>query len=139
MRRVLLKPPFFEIGPKQYLYGDEILELARIADEASEKHNVQVIFTAPFPDICKNKEATVILVTENMDSPLARGADIVIKMFVSRETDRHNCQGTTSNTVLNTVFDALQAALIEETEFKLEQFALVHPGGAVGERLHEML
>jgi D-arabinose 5-phosphate isomerase GutQ len=32
---------------------------------------------------------------------------------------------------------ALQTALIEETGFKNEQFALIHPGGAVGERLNK--
>ena len=31
-----IKAPFFEIGPKSYLYGDEILELAQAADAASE-------------------------------------------------------------------------------------------------------
>ena len=57
-------------------------------------------------------------------------------MFVSRETDRYNCQGTTSNTMMNVLFDALQTALIEETDYQNEKFALVHPGGAVGERLN---
>ena len=40
-----IKAPFFEIGPKSYLYGDEILELAKAADAASEKYNVDIIFT----------------------------------------------------------------------------------------------
>jgi D-arabinose 5-phosphate isomerase GutQ len=66
----------------------------------------------------------------------AKAADIVLKMYVNRETDKYNCQGTTSNTMLNALFDALQAALIEETDYKNESFALVHPGGAVGERLN---
>jgi len=91
----------------------------------------------PIQEICKTKAVTVIVVTENTDSPLAMGADIVIKMYVTRETDKHNCQGTTSNTVLNVIFDAIQAALIEETGFVVEKFALVHPGGAVGKRLNE--
>ena len=89
----------------------------------------------PILDICKRKGVTVIAVTENMESPLAAGADIVLKMYVTRETDPYNTQGTTSNTVLNALFDALQAALIHETDFQLESFTLVHPGGAVGERL----
>ena len=88
-------------------------------------------------EISKKKGATVIAVTENIESPLAEGADIVLKMFVTRETDPFNSQGTTSNTVLNAIFDALQAALIEETGFIIEDFALIHPGGAVGERINE--
>ncbi len=90
----------------------------------------------PILDICKKKEVTVISVTENLASPLAEGADIVIPMAVTRETDRYNSQGTTSTTVLSVIFDALQTALIEVTGYKNEQFALIHPGGAVGERLN---
>ena len=91
----------------------------------------------PILEICKAKGATVIAVTENTESLLAKGADIVLKMYVTRETDRNNCQGTTSNTVTNVIFDALQAALIEEIGFEVKKFALVHPGGAVGERLNK--
>ena len=90
----------------------------------------------PILDICKKKGATVIAVSENMSSPLAEGADIVLPMSVTRETDRFNSQGTTSFTVLSVLFDALQAALIEVTGYQNEQFALIHPGGAVGERLN---
>ena len=91
----------------------------------------------PILDICKRKEVTVIAVTENLASPLAEGADIVIPMSVTKETDRYNSQGTTSTTVLSVIFDALQTALIEVTGYKNEQFALIHPGGAVGERLNQ--
>lgn len=90
----------------------------------------------PILDICKKKEVTVVSVTENLASPLAEGADIVIPMAVTRETDRYDSQGTTSTTVLSVIFDALQTALIEVTGYKNEQFALIHPGGAVGERLN---
>ncbi|MBO4264526.1 MAG: SIS domain-containing protein [Clostridia bacterium] len=91
----------------------------------------------PILDICKAKGVTVITVTENLESPLAQGADIVLKQHVNRETDKYNCQGTTSTTALCMIFHALQAALIEETDYKSEQFALIHPGGAVGERLNK--
>jgi D-arabinose 5-phosphate isomerase GutQ len=91
----------------------------------------------PILRICKEKGATIISVTENLESPLAQGADIVLKMHVNRETDKYNSQGTTSTTALCVIFHALQAALIEVTGFKNEQFALIHPGGAVGERLNK--
>lgn len=91
----------------------------------------------PILDICKKKGVSVITVTENTDSPLAQGADVVIKQFVNMETDKYNCQGTTSSTALAVIFHVLQTALIEETDFKNEQFAVVHPGGAVGERLNK--
>ena len=90
----------------------------------------------PIMDICKKKGVTVITVTENTESPLALGADIVLKQHVNRETDKYNSQGTTSTTALCVIFHALQAALIEVTGYKNEQFAVIHPGGAVGERLN---
>ena len=91
----------------------------------------------PILDICRTKGVKVITITENSESPLALGADVVLKQYVNRETDKYNCQGTTSSTALAVIFHVLQTALIEETDFKNEQFALVHPGGAVGERLNK--
>lgn len=91
----------------------------------------------PILDICKAKGVNVISITENMESPLAEGADVVLKQYVNKETDKYNCQGTTSSTSLAVIFHVLQTALIEETGFQNEQFALVHPGGAVGERLNK--
>ena len=90
----------------------------------------------PIVDICKAKGVSIITVTENLESPLAQAADVVLKQFVNRETDKWNAQGTTSSTALCMIFHALQAAVIEETEYRSEQFALIHPGGAVGERLN---
>lgn len=90
----------------------------------------------PILDICKAKGVSVITVTENLASPLATGADVVLKQHVNRETDKYNAQGTTSTTALCVIFHALQAALIEETGYQAAQFALIHPGGAVGERLN---
>ncbi len=91
----------------------------------------------PIIDICKAKKVKIISVTENIQSPLAENADVVLKQYVNRETDKYNSQGTTSTTALCIIFHALQTALIEETGFKNEQFALIHPGGAVGERLNK--
>ncbi len=91
----------------------------------------------PIVDICKAKGVKIITVTENMESPLAEQADVALKQYVNRETDKYNAQGTTSTTALCMIFHALQTALIEETDYKNEQFALIHPGGAVGERLNK--
>ena len=90
----------------------------------------------PIMDICKTKGVKIITITENMESPLAQGADVVLKQFVTRETDKYNSQGTTSTTALCVIFHALLAALVEETGYQEGQFALIHPGGAVGERLN---
>ena len=91
----------------------------------------------PILDICKRKGASVITLTENLTSVLAQGSDVVLPMYISSETDKYNCQGTTSFAVTNAIFDALQAALIDYTDYQNEKFAIVHPGGAVGERLNK--
>ncbi len=91
----------------------------------------------PIMEICQAKGVSIIAITENMESPLAQGADVVLKQYVNRETDKYNMQGTTSTTALCMIFHALQTALIEETDYQKEQFALIHPGGAVGERLNK--
>ncbi|NMC46718.1 MAG: triose-phosphate isomerase [Chloroflexi bacterium] len=48
---IQIKPPFFEIGPKAYLYGKKALELAQYADEMSVKYDVSIIFTPQCVDI----------------------------------------------------------------------------------------
>lgn len=116
-------------GATGFLQSGDVMLLASRGGKTAE--------LLPILNICREKGVKIIAVTENIKSPLAEGADIVLKMFVNRETDKYNCQGTTSNTMLNVLFDALQTALIEETDYKNESFALVHPGGAVGERLHQ--
>ena len=91
----------------------------------------------PMLDICKAKGVNIIAVTEHEESVMAKAADVVLKQHVNRETDKYNSQGTTSSTALCMIFHALQTALIEETDYKNEQFALIHPGGAVGERINK--
>ena len=89
-------------------------------------------------EICRKKGVHTITVTENTDSVLARRSDVVLKQHVNRETDPDNSQGTTSSTALCVIFHVLQTALIAEKGFTGEQFAHIHPGGAVGERLNGM-
>ena len=91
----------------------------------------------PIADICRKKGVTVIAVTENRASPLAEKADIVLAMKVTRECDPYNCQGTTSFAVTCAIFDALQVAVLEHTGFRNEEFAVIHPHGAVGKRLNQ--
>ena len=115
-------------GATGYLKSGDVMLLASRGGKTGE--------LLPIMDICKKKNVTIISVTENLNSPLALGADIVIPMSITRETDRYNSQGTTSFTVLSAIFDALQTALIEVTGYQNESFALIHPGGAVGARLN---
>lgn len=53
-----LKTPFFEIGVKNYIYGDEVLQLAKAADQAAVRYDIDVIFLAPYVDIRRIAENT---------------------------------------------------------------------------------
>ena len=90
----------------------------------------------PIAEVARVKGAKIICVTEKFESPLAKLADIKLKMAITKECDKYNCQGTTSFAVTSAIFDALQTALVEYTGYKNETFALIHPGGAVGKRLN---
>ncbi len=46
-----IKPPYFEFGPKAYLWGDELLSLAKTIDKAAMKYDVDVIITPQYSDI----------------------------------------------------------------------------------------
>ena len=116
-------------GASGYLQNGDVMLFASRGGKTAE--------LMPILDICKKKGVKVITVTENLDSPLAKDADVVIKQYVNRETDKHNMQGTTSTTSLIVIFHALQTALIEETGYTEDQFALIHPGGAVGAKLNK--
>ena len=116
-------------GATGYLQKDDVMVFASRGGKTKE--------LLPILDICKKKGVKIITVTEDLESVLAKEADVVLKQYVNRETDKYNSQGTTSSTALSVIFHALQAAIIEETDYKNEQFALIHPGGAVGERLNK--
>lgn len=87
MSNCKIKAPFFEIGPKSYLYGDDILALAQAADAASAKYGVDIIFTCPVVDIRRVSEATkyIHVFAPHMDPiPVGRGlADILPESLVA--------------------------------------------------------
>lgn len=91
----------------------------------------------PIIDVCRKKGVTLIGVTENLESPLARSSQIIIPMKIKKESDPLNVMATTSFVVTIAIFDALLAAIMEVTGYQLAQFALIHPGGAVGNRLNK--
>lgn len=75
-QKTKINAPFFEIGPKNYLYGKDICDLAKAADEAAAKYAVDVIFTAPFINIVEIAENTSHLhvFAPHMDAkPVGRG------------------------------------------------------------------
>ena len=84
---------------------------------------------------CRVKGATLICVSENESSRLAEAADIYLKVKVEEEPCRFNMLATASTLAVVSAFDAICIALMRMTGYTREQFAVIHPGGAVGERL----
>ena len=84
---------------------------------------------------CKTKGALLIAVSESADSTMAREAVIFLRIKVSAEPDPFNMLATASTLAVISVFDAICITLMKVTGYTKEQFAVIHPGGAVGERL----
>lgn len=84
---------------------------------------------------CKTKQAMLIGVSENPESQIAMQANLYLKVRVEREPCRFNMLATASTLAVIALFDAICIALMQMTGYTREQFAVIHPGGAVGERL----
>jgi triosephosphate isomerase len=69
-REIEIRPPFFEIGPKAYMYGRQLLDLARRADALSRAHDVQIIVTPQAVDVAVVAAAveSVLVFAQHMDS-----------------------------------------------------------------------
>lgn len=76
-----IKPPFFEIGPKAYLYGEEMLKLAKVIDKAALKYDLDVIVTPQYTDIKLLADNTerILVFAQHMDPlPVGRGLGSVL-------------------------------------------------------------
>lgn len=78
---------------------------------------------------------TIIAMTGNMDSPLAKRADYALSIHVDTEACPLGLAPTTSTTATLLMGDALMVCLMEMRKFKAENFGLYHPGGALGRQL----
>ena len=89
----------------------------------------------PLVSIAKKKQAKIIVITANADSILAKEADALLLLPNVPESDRYGVMSTTSFATTMAIFDALMVALMEEKDYQLSEFALIHPGGAVGKTI----
>ena len=85
--------------------------------------------------LIKNQENTVIAMTSNKDSFLAKNADGLILAYAEKEACPHNLAPTTSTTVQLVMGDALALALLDLRGFSKEDFAKYHPVGALGKKI----
>ncbi|HTO19206.1 MAG TPA: KpsF/GutQ family sugar-phosphate isomerase [Pseudomonas sp.] len=85
--------------------------------------------------LIKRLGITLISMTGNPASPLAKAAAVNLDAGVSQEACPLNLAPTSSTTVSLVLGDALAIALLEARGFTAEDFAFSHPGGALGRRL----
>ncbi len=114
-----IKAPFFEIGPKSYLYGQDVIDLAIAADKASEKYGMDIIFTTPIVEIARVKAATkhIHVFAPHMD-PIVPGrglADILPESLVAAGAE---------GVMLNHVEKPLDFETLEKTIQRAEEVGL---------------
>ncbi len=76
-----IRAPFFEIGPKAYLYGEKMLHLAKTIDRVAAKYDVDVIVTPQYTDISLLAQNTerILVFAQHMDPlPIGRGLGSVL-------------------------------------------------------------
>ncbi len=83
----------------------------------------------------KRRRVTLISITGQADSTLARVGDITLDIHVEREACPLNLAPTSSTTNMLVLGDALAMTLLESRGFKKEDFAELHPGGSLGRAL----
>jgi len=77
----------------------------------------------------------IVAVTGDPESALARHADVVLDTSVTEEACPETLAPTASTTAALALGDALAVTLLEVKGFRREQFAALHPGGALGRKL----
>lgn len=78
---------------------------------------------------------SLIAITGNMTSFLAKSSDLVLNTTVDAEACPNNLAPTNSTTAQLVMGDALAVCLMELRDFKAADFAKYHPGGALGKKL----
>ena len=83
----------------------------------------------------KRFDVPLIGMTKNRNSTLASYSDLVIDILVQKEACPLNVAPTSSTTLTLALGDALAVALMKARDFKKDDFASFHPGGALGKKL----
>lgn len=78
---------------------------------------------------------SIIAMTGDSSSRLAKEADLVLSIHVDKEACPLGLAPTTSTTATTLMGDALMVCLMEKRQFQAENFAVYHPGGALGRKL----
>lgn len=122
------------VHPVESVHGDlGIVSADDVAILISKSGETQELL--PLLEHLKRHGVRVVGFTGTPDSTLGRHADVVIDTWVREEACPHDLAPTTSTTVALALGDALAVVLLERKAFRREDFARLHPGGALGRQL----
>ena len=126
--------PAFYVHPAEASHGDlgmitsdDVVLMISYSGETSE-------ILALLPAL-RRKDCTIISITGNIESTMAGQSDIHILSTVEKEACPIGLAPTASSTVALALGDALALSLLQARGFSADDFALSHPGGALGKRL----
>ncbi|WP_392587759.1 arabinose-5-phosphate isomerase KdsD [Serratia ureilytica] len=126
--------PSFFVHPAEASHGDlgmvtpqDIVFAISNSGESSE-----ILALIP---VLKRQRITLICMTNNPESSMGKAADIHLCIKVPQEACPLGLAPTTSTTATLVMGDALAVALLKARGFTPEDFALSHPGGALGRKL----
>lgn len=106
--------------------GDVVVALSK-SGETSELISLLGVF--------KRFDLPVIALVGDPSSTLGRHADVTLDCSIDQEACPHDLTPTASTTAMLAMGDALAMALLTRRDFRPEEFAAFHPGGALGKRL----
>ncbi len=126
--------PAFFLHPAEGIHGDlgMIMKGDVVIAVSNSGETEEVVRILP---VIKRIGAQLISMSGNRASTLAKVADVFLEIAVKEEACPLGLAPTASTTATLAMGDALAVALLVERGFKAEDFALFHPGGALGKKL----
>jgi arabinose-5-phosphate isomerase len=106
-------------------------DVVMVISKSGESPEIKVLVP-----LIKNFGNTLISISGNKNSYLAKNSDIVLDTTVEQEACPNNLAPTTSTTAQLVMGDALAVCLMENKGFQSEDFAKFHPGGMLGKKLY---
>ncbi len=126
--------PAFFLHPAEAIHGDlGMIVEGDVVIAASYSGTTEELLR--LVEILKRLGVTLIAISGNPASPLARAADVHLSAAIDKEACPLNLAPTASTTATLALGDALAMALLEARGFTPEDFARFHPGGQLGKRL----
>ena len=127
--------PAVYLHPVEGLHGDLGMVTAQdvLIAISNSGETAEVIHLLP---TLKKMGTRIIALTGGLTSTLAKNSHITVDVGVEREACPLGLAPTSSTTAALVIGDALAVALMRQRKFGEKDFALLHPGGALGERLN---